>query len=135
LALSVYNIIKVKENLVEFLIPCTIMITAIFNLLQKNYEQKKVQLNYFFALFFGLIHGLAYANTIRFMLAKDQSMGWSLFSFNVGLELAQILVVAFILFCSYLFVNKIGVKRKWWVFALSISAFCIALKMALERLP
>jgi hypothetical protein len=135
LALSVYNIIKVKESLVEFLIPCTIMITAIFNLLQKNYEQKKVQLNYFFALFFGLIHGLVYANTIRFMLAKDQSMGWSLFSFNVGLEFAQILIVILILFCSYLFVNKIGVKRKWWVFALSISSFCIALKMALERLP
>lgn len=135
LVLSVYNIIKVNEAWVEFLIPCTILITAIFNLLQKNYESKAVQLNYFLALFFGLIHGLGYANTIRFMLAKDQQIGVSLFSFNVGLEVGQIAVVTIILLLGYLIIQKIKVPRIWWIRVLSTVAFFIALSMAINRLP
>jgi len=135
LALSVYNIIKVKDSLVEFLIPCTIIATAVFNFFQKDFTPKSLRLNYFLALFFGLIHGLGFANTIRFMLAKDQSIGWSLFAFNIGLEVGQVAVVLCILLLSFLIVNKLNVKRKWWVWALSGVAFCIALKMVVERVP
>lgn len=52
-----------------------------------------MRINYFLALFFGLIHGMGFANTIRMVLASDQSLGWSLFGFNVGLEVGQIVVV------------------------------------------
>lgn len=135
LALSVYNIISVDGKWVEFLIPCTIIITAVFNLLEKNYKPRSLRLNYFLALFFGLIHGLGFANAIRFMMAKDQSIGWSLFGFNVGLEAGQIVVVAGILFLSFLLVNKAGLKRKWWVRILSIVALSISFKMAWERFP
>ena len=132
LALSVYDILAVKDKLVEFLIPCTIIVTAVFNFFQKDFTPKSLRLNYFFALFFGLIHGLGFANTIRFMLAKNQGIGWSLFSFNVGLEAGQIAVVMCMLLLSFLIVNKWQVKRKWWVWALSGVAFCIALKMVVE---
>ncbi|WP_462250611.1 HupE/UreJ family protein [Ferruginibacter sp.] len=135
LALSVYEILAVKDSLVEFLIPCTIIITAVFNFFQKDFTPKSLRLNYFLALFFGLIHGLGFANTIRFMLAKNQGIGWSLFSFNIGLEAGQIVVVMCILLLSFLIVNKWQVKRKWWVWALSGVAFCIALKMVVERNP
>ncbi len=135
LALSVYNVIKINDSWVEFLIPCTILATAVFNVLLKNYTAKSLRLNYFLALFFGLIHGLGYANTIRFMLAKDQTIGWSLFSFNVGLELGQIVVVAVILILSYIIVDTLKFHRKWWIWVLSTVAFCIALKMSIERWP
>ncbi len=135
LALSVYEILAVKDSLVEFLIPCTIIITAVFNFFQKDFTPKSLRLNYFLALFFGLIHGLGFANTIRFMLAKNQGIGWSLFSFNVGLEAGQIVVVMCILLLSFLIVNKWQLKRKWWLWALSGVAFCIALKMVVERTP
>jgi hypothetical protein len=135
LAASVYNLISINENWVEFFIPCTIICTAIFNLLIKNYDAKQIKLNYWFALFFGLIHGLGYANTIKFMLAKDQSMGWSLFSFNVGLEAGQILVVAIILVVSFIIVNKLKLQHIWWVRVLSIIALLVALDMAIRRLP
>lgn len=135
LALSVYKILAVKDSLVEFLIPCTIIITAVFNFFQKDFTPKSLRLNYFLALFFGLIHGLGFANTIRFMLAKNQGIGWSLFSFNVGLEAGQIVVVICILLLSFLIVNKGQLKRKWWLWALSGVAFCIALKMVVERTP
>lgn len=135
LALSVYNLVSISDKWVEFLIPCTIMATAIFNLLEKNFEPRSLRLNYFLALFFGLIHGLGFANAIRFMIARDESMGWSLFGFNMGLEAGQILVVSVILFVSYLLVDKAAVKRKWWVWGLSVSAFIIAFKMAWDRFP
>ena len=135
LALSVYDVIRVNNKWVEFLIPCTIVATALFNFFQKNYQPRSLRLNYFFALFFGLIHGLGFANAIRFMIAKDQNIGWSLFGFNIGLEAGQIVVVSCILLLSYLVVNKMKLKRKWWVWALSAMAFCIALKMVWERWP
>ena len=135
LALSVYDIIRVKGDLVEFLIPCTIIATALFNFFQKDYSPGSLRLNYFLALFFGLIHGLGFANAIRFMLAKDQGIGWGLFGFNIGLEAGQVVVVTGILILSFVVVNKAGLFRKWWVWSLSLAAFCIALKMAIERWP
>ena len=135
LALSVYNIVNIADKWVEFLIPVTIIVTAALNLLEKKYEPRSLRLNYFLALFFGLIHGLGFANYIRFMISKHESMGWSLFGFNIGLEAGQIVVVTGILFLSYLLVDKAGLKRKWWVWALSIIALSIAFKMAWERLP
>jgi HupE / UreJ protein len=133
LALSVYEIIRINDKLAELLIPVTILITAVFNFFQKDFTPKGLRLNYFLALFFGLIHGLGFANTLRFMLAKDQQIGWSLFSFNLGLEAGQIVVVASIISVSYLAVNRLLVKRKWWVWTLSGVAFRLALKMIIER--
>jgi HupE / UreJ protein len=133
LALSVYRIVSINESLVEFLIPCTIIATALFNFFQKNFTPKSLQLNYFLALFFGLIHGLGFANTIRFMLAKGQGIGWSLFAFNIGLEAGQVLLVGVILLLSFILVNQFKLKRKYWVWALSGVSFCIALKMVIER--
>jgi hypothetical protein len=135
LALSVYDIVHVSDKLVEFIIPCTIIITSIFNVVQKDASQKAVRLNYFFALFFGLIHGLGFANTIRFMLAKDQTIGWSLFGFNVGLELGQMVIVSIILAISYVFVAVAKLKQKWWVYILSAITFTWAVKFAWERIP
>lgn len=135
LALSTLNIIQVQTELVEFLIPCTIVFTAIANLFQKSVTKRAIQLNYFLALFFGLIHGLGFANTIRFMLAQDQSLGWALFGFNVGLEVGQIVIVLLILFIAYLFIEMLKTERRSWVIFISAAVFSLALKMALERQP
>lgn len=135
LALSVYDLVRANDNWVEFLIPCTIAVTAIFNLLQKDFKPRSLRLNYILALFFGLIHGLGFANAIRFMMAKDQSIGWSLFGFNIGLEAGQLLVVLLILLASYGVVNKAGLNRKWWVWGLSVFALIMSVKMIWERFP
>jgi hypothetical protein len=133
LALSMFDIVRIKSSLVEILIPCTIIATAFIIFFQKIFTAKSLRLNYFLALFFGLIHGLGFANVLRFMLAKDQKIGWNLFSFNIGLEAGQLIVVSIILGLSYLFVDKIKLGRKWWIRILSALAFCIALKMVIER--
>lgn len=135
LALSVLDIFRFPGKWVEFLIPCTILITAISNLFQKDFSQKGLRLNYFLALFFGLIHGMGFANTIRFMLAKDQSLVTGLLGFNLGLEAGQIVVVIILLLIAFLFVNSLRIKRHDWVLFLSAGVFGLALKMTLERIP
>jgi hypothetical protein len=53
----------------------------------------------------------------------------------LGLEAGQIIVVLCILLLSFLAVDKFKLKRKWWVWALSGVAFCVALKMVWHRMP
>jgi hypothetical protein len=135
LVLSVLDIIRFSSRWVEFLIPCTIVITAISNLFQKKFTPKSIRVNYFLALFFGLIHGMGFANAIRFMLAKDQSLGWGLFGFNVGLEAGQIIVVSIILLLAWAISTLFKINRREWVIFVSAGVFSLALKMALERIP
>ena len=135
LALSVFDIIRFPGKWVEFLIPCTIVITAAANIFQHNAGTKTVRLNYYLALFFGLIHGMGFANTIRFILAKDQHIGIGLFAFNVGLEVGQIVIVFILLLLAYLFIRLLKVNRREWILFLSAAVFSLALKMVFERVP
>jgi len=134
LALSVLDIIRFSSKWVEFLIPCTIFITALNNMLLIDKKGQSARINYYLALGFGLIHGMGFANAIRIMLAKDQSIGLGLFGFNVGLELGQIFVVATILVFAWLFLNIFKIPRRDWIFFLSSGVFALAIKMAIERL-
>lgn len=135
LALSVFDVIRFSSKWVEFLIPVTIVITAISNLFQKKFTPKSIRINYFLALAFGLIHGMGFANSIRFMMADDQNIGWSLLGFNIGLEAGQIIVVTALLLLSHLIVTILKINRRDWVIFLSAAVFSIALKMSLDRLP
>jgi hypothetical protein len=134
LILSVLNLVRFPSNWVEFLIPCTIVITAFSNLLQKKFTPKTIRINYFLALFFGLIHGLGFANTIRFALAKDQSIGWGLFGFNVGLEAGQLVVVATIILAAQAILTVFNINRREWVIFLSAAVFSLSLQMVFERI-
>jgi hypothetical protein len=135
LALSVLDVIRFSSKWVEFLIPCTIFITALNNILRVDKRGGSAKVNYYLALGFGLIHGMGFANAIRIMLAKDQSIGMGLFGFNIGLEAGQICVVAIVLIFALLFIKYINVARRDWVFFLSAGVFALSVQMALERLP
>ncbi len=135
LALSAFKLLTIDSNLVEFLIPCTIAVTALTNFFYKDLNPKNIRLNYFFALFFGFIHGLGFANYIRFTLADGQSIGWPLLQFNLGLEAGQVVFVSTILIIAYLFVDVLRINRKWWSWFISAIVFLIALKMIIERFP
>ena len=135
LALSTRHIVTVPSNLVEFLIPCTIFITAAANIIKPANGLKKVQLNYLTAIFFGLIHGLGFANALQFMLARDQSLGWSLLSFNLGLEAGQIAVVILLLLLAHVFIFYLKVKRRYWIVIISSVVLLVSIKMIIERFP
>lgn len=135
LALSATNTVRFADDWVEFLIPVTIVITCISNLYQKKFTPRSVRINYFLALFFGLIHGMGFANTLRPMLARDQSLVTSLLGFNVGLEVGQIVVVIILMIIGKIMLDIIKVNRREWVIFLSAAVFGLALKIALEKIP
>ncbi|KQT16486.1 HupE / UreJ protein [Chryseobacterium sp. Leaf404] len=135
LALSILDIVRLPSDWVEFLIPLTIILTALGNILMKNKKQSGNKTNYYLALFFGLIHGLGFANTARVMIAKSQSIAVPLFGFNVGLELGQIVIVAGISILLFILLNLFKVNKKDWILFVSSGVFALSLKMTLERLP
>lgn len=134
LVLSMIDLFRINDKLVEILIPGTIVITAIFNLFGSSLGSSALRRNYFFAFFFGLIHGLGFANAIRFLMGKDDRIAFNLLGFNIGLEAGQIVVVTGVLFLSYLVVNKVGLKRKWWISGLSYLALVLACGMIWDRI-
>ena len=135
LALSILDIVRVPSAWVEFLIPLTIVITALGNILTKNKKASQNKTNYYLALFFGLIHGMGFANTARVMIAKSQSIALPLLGFNIGLELGQIAIVFGILLLLIILLNLFKVNKKDWILFVSSGVFALALKMTLERLP
>lgn len=135
LLLSVLDVIRFSSKWVEFLIPCTIVITALGNLFKKDFSARAVNANYYLALIFGLVHGMGFANSVRMMLARDEQIGWGLFGFNVGLEIGQIFFVILILCLTWIGLSVVKIKRREWVIFLSAAVFSLALQMALERIP
>ena len=135
LVLSALDVFRFPSDWVEFLIPCTIVFTALDNIIFFKNEKKLIQLNYYLALLFGLIHGMGFANSVRMMLASEQDITLPLFGFNVGLELGQIIVVAIALFIHYIFSEVLKLSNKIWIYIISVPIFLFALKMALERIP
>ena len=89
----------------------------------------------FHGIFFGLIHGMGFANTIRFMVAKTQTITVPLLSFNIGIEVGQAIVVMSILYVTYIFTASAGLKQRWWTISMSLICGIIALYMCISRLP
>jgi hypothetical protein len=137
LALSALHLVHINPRLIEFLIPLTIVATACNNLFQRAGQVEhpsRLPLIYFFALFFGLIHGLAFASTFLSLEGREGLL-LHLFAFNLGIEAAQLLVVAIILAISFIFVQLIRLKRIWWVWGISTLVLIASLKMAVDRWP
>lgn len=135
LALAVLDLIRLNSDWVEFFIPVTIMITATYNLVNKPERQRNQLTIYGLALFFGFIHGMGFANSIRFMLASDQSIGWGLLGFNIGLEVGQVLVVFIILSINQLILTKTKIPARGWSFILSSLALGISTGITINRFP
>lgn len=132
LALATFNVIQVRSDVIEFLIPVTIAITALATLFKpKPSSGKGVQVNYLFAVFFGLIHGLGFSNYLKELLGKEASVWQPLLAFNVGLEAGQIVIVtAFLILTSLLSLG--GVNRKEWTLIVSAFVLGVACMLMLE---
>lgn len=135
LALSVLNFILMPSTAVEFLIPITIMATALINIFFKKVSQGKFNPIYVLALVFGIIHGLGFSNYLKSLLGKSSSVIAELLAFNLGLEFGQIIIVFSVLIISFVTINQFKVQKRDWNLFLSSAIFGIALIMAIERFP
>ena len=126
LLLSVFGIIAIKVNIVEFLIPITILITAFFHLFTAGKASKNESINliFFVTLFFGIIHGLGFSNYFKTILGGTAtSKLLPLGEFALGIETAQLIVVFVVLIISYIVQTVFRFSKRDW--ALVMSAFII----------
>ena len=129
LALATLQLISVNTELIEFLIPITILVTCLSNLFNSEtlLSKRPVQINYFLALFFGLIHGMGFSNYLRVILGKASSIASPLFAFNVGLEFGQIIVVGIFLLLTFIVLDLLRANRRDWKMVVSSAIGGIAL--------
>lgn len=134
LALSAYEVVNIRMDLIEFLIPLTIFITGFINVINSNKtSKKKDNINLFFALFFGLIHGLGFSNYFKMMIGKEESKLYPLIEFALGIEVAQIIIVVGILIIGGLIQNHLKVSKRDWILVCSSIVIGFAIQMMVDR--
>ncbi len=129
LVLSGLQIVNISADLIEFLIPLTILITAIFNIVKGAPSEKKIRWNYLLALAFGLIHGLGFSNYFKALVGKEENIVQMLLPFNLGVELGQLVIVAATLLAGLLFMNLLQTKQRDWNLIISGAAAGIAITL------
>ena len=135
LVLAAYNIVSVNGKLVEFLIPITIIVAAIYNVFTagKDGKEKKMGLLLFSALFFGLIHGLGFAREFTMVFGDANNKVLALLEFALGIELAQVIIVFVILFLGFLFQTLFRFSRRDWIMVLSSVVIGLVLPILIEN--
>lgn len=135
LILSVYEVIIIKANLVEFLIPITILITAFFGLFTAGKSNKNESMTFvaFITLFFGIIHGLGFSNYFKSILPGSNSEKlMPLLEFALGIEVAQLIVVLLVLLLSYIVQTFFRFSKRDWILVMSAFVIGVVLPMIIE---
>ena len=137
LVLASFNQIQISAKWIEFLIPITILITSLSNILQKKeLVSKQMHLvKYLVTLLFGLIHGLGFSNYLRMLLGSELSIIKPLFAFNLGIELSQIFVVGIFFLITSLLVYLLSFNKRELNLMLSGAGLGISLILIIERFP
>ena len=134
LALTSFSVISIKSEVIEFLIPMTIIATAIHNLfIRSTSEISGHTRSYWMALFFGFIHGMGFANYFRALLMDESSILIPLLGFNLGIELGQLLFVLLVLGVAYVVTNWLQMPQRDWNIFVSGGGFSLALVLAIEN--
>lgn len=135
LALSSFSVIVVASNVIEFLIPVTILVTAINNVFVHRDSSAALVIgrDYFMALFFGFIHGMGFSNYFRALLMDDSSIFVPLLGFNLGIEIAQLSFVLVIVGFVYLLTNLVGIRHRDWSLFVSGAAAGISVLLMVEN--
>jgi len=136
LFLSVFNIVTVKSNIVEFLIPITILIAGLYNIVVLGKSSKKESLTFvgIITVFFGIIHGLGFSNYFNSILTgKPTDKLLPLFEFAIGIETAQIIIVVAALLLAYMVQTLFKFSKRDWVLIISGFIVGVVIPMILQN--
>ena len=135
LMLSVFGVVIIKVNLIEFLIPITILVVAFFNLFTagKSSKQESISVIGFVTLFFGIIHGLGFASYFKTVVGgSSQSKLLPLSEFSLGIEVSQIVVVIIVLVLSYIVQTFFRFSKRDWTLVMSSFVIGVVLPMIIQ---
>ncbi len=129
LSLAAYGVVKINTTLIEFLIPVTILITALYNIFTAGKKGRKEQVGVYLiaALFFGLIHGFGFSTYFKMMTASTESKFLPLLEYTLGIETSQIIIVLLVLLVSFIgqFVFRFSLRD--WVMVVSAIVIGVAI--------
>ena len=144
LALATLQIVGYNPSLIEKLIPITILLTCVVNLMRARRHESRLSrvsrpepvvlaLSNLLAMVFGLVHGLGFSSYLRELLGQQSRPVLELLAFNVGVELGQLLIVTLILLLGFGLLRMAGVARRDWVLVVSGAAAGIAAILLLQN--
>ena len=138
LILAALDIIVFNQSVIEFLIPVTILITSIYNVVQNDSDvldtvfSKRTNFKYLLAMGFGLIHGMGFSNYFKSLLGQEENIVKPLFAFNVGIELGQLIIVAIIFLITGLLYKFTKMKQRDWTLLISGATAGISIILMME---
>ena len=134
LVLAAYNVVDVNGVIVEFLIPITILIAALYNVFTagKGAQKGKVGILFLATLFFGLVHGLGFAREFKMLLGANDNKILLLLEFALGIELAQVIIVFIVLFLGHLIQTIFRFSKRDWVLVISSVVVGLVIPMILN---
>ncbi len=134
LVMAVYGIISVNAQLVEFLIPITILIVALYNVFTagKKAASEKIGILFLSTLFFGLIHGLGFAREFTMFVGRSDSKLLPLVEFALGIELAQLIIVFVVLFLGLICQTIFRFSKRDWIVVLSAIVVGLVIPMLIN---
>ncbi|MDO5969268.1 HupE/UreJ family protein [Flavivirga aquimarina] len=134
LILAAYSVIRVNAQIVEFLIPITILIVAFFNVFTsgKGAQKEKIGVLFLSTLFFGLIHGLGFAREFQMLLGDSDNKLVLLLEFALGIEIAQVIIVFLVLFLGYIVQTIFRFSKRDWIMVVSAIVVGLVIPMILN---
>lgn len=137
LALSVYEVVTMDVGLIEFLIPVTIVLTALFNFAYVYKESLDVGLflHILATAFFGLIHGFGFSNYFKMLMAEEEDKVTPLLGFATGIELSQVTIILMVLAIAFAIVDLLKAKRSIFIAVASILIIAITIPLLIDTFP
>lgn len=137
LVMSTYGLIRVSTTLVEFLIPLTIMVTALFNIFiaTRRSGRERSGPAFFVTLFFGLIHGLGFSTYFKGIVAGEDNKLVPMLEFALGIETAQVIVVLAVLIFGFILSTIFRFSRRDWIMVISAVVIGVVIPMLIENYP
>ena len=134
LVLAAYSVVTVNVTMVEFLIPITILVVALFNVFTsgKGAQSEKVGVLFLSTLFFGLVHGLGFAREFKMLLGDTDNKLVLLLEFALGIELAQVIIVFVVLFLGYIVQTIFRLTKRDWIMVISAIVVGLVIPMILN---
>lgn len=135
LFLSVFNIISIKTSIIGLLIPITIFIIALYNIIVSGKSSKQASLSFIgiLILFFGLIHGLGFSDGFNSIApGKPTDKLLPLFEFTLGFIAAQVIVAIAALLLAYVMQTLLKFSKRDWVLIISAFVLGVVLPMILQ---
>lgn len=135
LFLTHYQVVNVSASWIEFLIPITIIFTGAYTIFKgiKSKKEEKVGMLFLVTLFFGLIHGFGFGR--YFNQINDDSELLPLIEFALGIELSQLIIVAFVMVFGFFMQTFFRFQQRDWVIVISSVVIGMAIPMAIENWP